>query len=434
MLCSGEALPPALAVRFFAILPGVELHNLYGPTEAAIDVTAGAVSPDAVVTIGRPVHNTQVYVLDARREPVPVGVRGELYIGGAQVGRGYLNRPELTAERFVCDPFSAVEGARLYRTGDIARWLPSGEIDYSRPRRTLRSSCAVASASSLGEIEATLLTHPAIRETVVIAREVTPGAPRLLAYLVARADTSLPTTTALRAFLAERSKPEHMIPAIFVPLSAAPLTASGKVNRRALPEPAEAAALPAHDDAPPRGPVEQAIAEIYAEVLRIPRERVGAHDGFFELGGHSLLATQALGRVNGALGVALPLPALFEAPTPAELAARVTEGLGGHAAAPPILRVARESSVPLSFGQERLWFLAQLDPGDTLVPHPHRRAAGGRARRGRAPPRLRRDRAAPRCPAHHVRQRRRSAPWLRPPCGDDPARRHGPHGRFPRRS
>ncbi len=325
VFCSGEALSPALAARFFATLPGVELHNLYGPTEAAIEVTAGAVTPGAaVVTIGRPIDNTRMYVLDARMEPAPVGVRGELYIGGVQVARGYWNRPELTAERFVRDPFSATSGARLYRTGDVARWLPSGEIEYLG-----RADFQIKLRGfriELGEIEATLLAHAAVREAVVIPHAdaaVNGGAPRLLAYLVARDDAPLPTVDDLRAFLADRL-PDYMIPAGFVSLPALPLTGSGKVDRRALPAPEEGGALSLGAAfAPPASHVEATLAGIWAGVLR--RDTIGVHDNFFALGGDSILAIQIIARAQAA-GIRVTPRQIFQYPTIAALGAVATAG------------------------------------------------------------------------------------------------------------
>jgi amino acid adenylation domain-containing protein/non-ribosomal peptide synthase protein (TIGR01720 family) len=360
VVCSGEALPPALAERFFAVFDTAELHNLYGPTEAAVDVTAWQVEPGAgVVPIGRPIHNTRVYLLDERMSPVPVGVRGELYIAGVQVGRGYLNRPELTAERFVRDPFSDAPSARMYRTGDVARWTSDGAVEYLG--RTDFQLKLRGFRIELGEIESVLGQHPGVREVVVIAREDSPGDKRLVAYL-AGADAT-PSVSELKAF-AKRELPEYMVPAAFVFLDGLPLTSSGKVDRRALPAPDGAGASEAAYVAP-RGPVEEALAGIFAEVLKAPR--VGAHDGFFELGGHSLMATQAVTRIRGALGVELPLRALFDAPTVAGLAVVIDAALRGDRApvAPPLVRASREEGelVP-SFGQERLWFLAQLDPDD----------------------------------------------------------------------
>ena len=261
--------------------------------------------------IGRPVANTQMYVLDSSLNPVPVGVPGELYIGGVQVGRGYWGRPELTAERFIPDPF--VPGGRLYKTGDLSRWLPDGVIEYLGRNdfqvkvRGLRIE--------LGEIEAALSEHPTVGQAVVVSREETPGDVRLVAYLVPRADAS-PSAADLRGFLKDRL-PEYMVPSAFVVLPSLPLNPSGKVDRKALPAPerggGEAAAYEA-----PRTPTEETLAGIFAEVLKVPR--AGIRDDFFELGGHSLLAIQLLSRVRAVLGVELPVRALFENRTVAALA------------------------------------------------------------------------------------------------------------------
>jgi amino acid adenylation domain-containing protein/non-ribosomal peptide synthase protein (TIGR01720 family) len=360
VFCSGEALPPGVADAFFTRVHA-ELHNLYGPTEAAVDVTYWACQPGAsIVPIGRPVDNTRIYLLDDRLSPVPIGVRGDLYIAGVQVGRGYLNRPELTAERFLPDPFLGGK-ARMYRTGDVARWLESGAVEYLG-----RADFQVKIRGfriELGEIESALHQHPTVREATVVAREDTPGDKRIVAYLVA-ADGKTPIASELKAFLKE-SLPEHMVPSAFVVIDRMPLTESGKVDRKRLPAPDGAGASEAVYVAP-RGPVEEALAGLFAEILKLPLGRIGAHDSFFDLGGHSLLATQAISRIRGAFNVELPLRSLFEAPTPADLAERIQEALrGGEAsAAPPLAREARAGEAELSFAQERLWFLAQLEPDD----------------------------------------------------------------------
>jgi amino acid adenylation domain-containing protein/non-ribosomal peptide synthase protein (TIGR01720 family) len=356
VFCSGEALPPAMVDAFFTAVPASELHNLYGPTEAAVDVTYFACRPGLpVIPIGRPVDNTRIYLLDERREPVPQGVRGELYIGGVQVGRGYLNRDELTAERFLPDPFSASPGARLYRTGDVARYLPTGDIEYLG-----RADFQVKIRGfriELGEIESVLGRHPGVREATVVVREDVPGDKRIIAYLVLAAER--PTTAELRAFLGDRL-PEYMVPSVFMPLLAMPLSASGKVDRKALPAPETAAE--GRVFVAPRSPVEEAIAAVFAEVLRLPA--VSAHDGFFELGGHSLLATRVASRVRAAFGVDLPVRLLFDASTPAALAAYVEGRIGQGTVARPLTRAPRDGVLPLSFAQERMWLLDQLDPGD----------------------------------------------------------------------
>ena len=268
VVCSGEALPAALLQRFQERIPHAALHNLYGPTEAAVDVTAWTAAAhfqDSMVPIGRPVWNTQMYILDGHGEPVPMGVTGELYIGGVQVARGYLNRPELTAERFVADPFSSEPGARMYRTGDLARWLADGNIEYLG-----RNDFQVKIRGfriELGEIEARLAEHPAVREAVVIAREDTPGDKRLVAYytasLTAKPKKIQSAPSSLRAYLSA-SLPDYMVPAAYVCLQSLPLTPNGKLDRKALPAP-EADAYSTREYEPPQGETETKLAEIWAE-------------------------------------------------------------------------------------------------------------------------------------------------------------------------
>jgi amino acid adenylation domain-containing protein/non-ribosomal peptide synthase protein (TIGR01720 family) len=316
VFASGEALPAALVDRLHARLPGTRLHNLYGPTEAAVDVTSFVCVPGAaVVPIGRPVHNTRIYLLDERLAPVPEGLRGELYIGGVQVGRGYLNRAELTAERFIRDPFDATPGARLYRTGDVARYLPSGDIEYLG-----RADFQVKVRGfriELGEIEADLLGHPVVREAVVLARDEGAGDRRLVAYLVCAAGPK-PTAAELRAFLKEKL-PDYMVPAAFVFLDALPLTSSGKIDRKALPAPEEGERAAAGATfAAPTSPVEAELARIWASVLRL--EKVGVHDDFFEVGGDSILSIQIVSRAQQS-GIRVTPRQIFEHPTIAELSA-----------------------------------------------------------------------------------------------------------------
>ena len=363
VFASGEALLPSMVEAFHALLPGAELHNLYGPTEAAVDVTAWTARPGAaIVPIGKPIDNVAIYLLDPRRALVPEGVRGELYIGGVQVARGYLDRAELTADRFIADPFGGAVD-RLYRTGDVARWLPTGDIEYLG--RVDHQVKVRGFRIELGEIEAVLDQHPSVREAVVLAREDSPGNKRLVAYICPR--DAAPAEADLKSFIKARL-PGYMVPSAFLILDALPLTSSGKIDRKALPAP-EGAAGAARLHVAPRGPIEEALASLFAEVLKLPVGGVGAHDSFFEIGGHSLLATQAISRIRGAFGVELPLRDLFEAPTPAELAVRVERALGGGAAAAiaPLTLLpadARAGDLALSFAQERLWFLAELEPND----------------------------------------------------------------------
>jgi amino acid adenylation domain-containing protein len=316
VVCSGEALPSALARRCAERLPQATLYNLYGPTEAAVDVTAWTCPPADIpnaIPIGRPIANTQIYILDSYGAPVPVGVAGELHIAGVQVARGYLNRPELTAERFVRDPFSAEAGARMYKTGDLARWQDDGNIEYLG-----RNDFQVKLRGfriELGEIEARLAEHEAVREAVVLAREERAGEKRLVAYYTPSTEREL-SSSDLRAFLGERL-PEYMVPAVYVRLDEMPLSPNGKLDRKALPAPdAGAVAAPAYE--PPQGEHEQTLAAICQELLQV--ERVGRHDGFFELGGHSLLATQLIAKIRSQLDVDLPLRTVFERPSVAELA------------------------------------------------------------------------------------------------------------------
>jgi amino acid adenylation domain-containing protein len=325
-----EAWPEGLALRAL-FTGGDRLHripgrdypfrivNHYGPTEYTVVTTCAPVSPeDREPPIGRPIANTRVYVLDARMRPVPVGVPGELYIGGEGLARGYLNRPELTAERFVPDPFGASPEARLYRTGDRVRYRPDGNLEFlGRMDQQVKIR---GFRVEPGEIEAALVRHAGVREAAVVAREGASGQ-RLVAYVVP--EGAPPGPDELRAFLQERL-PAYMVPQAFVRLDSLPLTANGKVDRRGLPAPDDSGS-PASE---PRSPVEGALAAIWAEALGV--ERVGIHDNFFELGGHSLLAARLISRVGAELGVELPLQALFDAPTVAELALALTRRQAGE--------------------------------------------------------------------------------------------------------
>ncbi|MES2940790.1 MAG: amino acid adenylation domain-containing protein [Pseudomonadota bacterium] len=306
VVCSGQALPKELQDRFFRALPGVELHNLYGPTEASVDVTAWACSPDSAlssVPIGRPIANTQIYLLDPDLNPVPVGVAGELYIAGVGLARGYLYRPALTAEKFIPNPHGE-PGARMYRTGDLARWLPDGSIDYLG--RIDHQVKIRGFRIELGEIESALAQQQGVREALVLAREDAPGDKRLVAYVVGEGLDAQALRAALR-----RSLPEYMVPVHYVMLRQLPLSQNGKVDRKALPAP-EASRGESRYEAP-RTPTEEALAEIWAQVLRL--DKVGVHDDFFALGGHSLLAVQAIARVRKRFATRTPVSALFAFPT-----------------------------------------------------------------------------------------------------------------------
>ncbi|MGE3435688.1 MAG: amino acid adenylation domain-containing protein [Blastocatellales bacterium] len=310
-------------IRFWQEHAGeTHLFNEYGPTEAVVGCVVHDAAPDQLgigsVSIGRPIPNTQVFALDQFLQPVPVGARGELYLGGVGLARGYLDRPELTAEKFIPHPFSEIAGERLYRTGDVVRFLPDGKLEFlgrvdeQVKIRGYRIEC--------GEIESLLGQREGVREAVVIAREDIPGDKRLVAYCVAQLPGKLPAHVELRNFLKEQL-PEYMIPSFFVELEAMPLTLNGKVDRRALPAPDKTRPELKAEFVAPRTPAEERLAAICAEVLGL--ERVGVHDHFFDLGGHSLLATQVVSRVRQAFEIELPLRSLFETPTVAGLAENI---------------------------------------------------------------------------------------------------------------
>jgi non-ribosomal peptide synthetase component F/acyl carrier protein len=364
LVLGGEASSWDLIERIHTLSPGTAVLNHYGPTETTVGVLTQRVAREGrdprapIVPLGRPLGGVAVYLLDAEGGPVPVGVPGEVYVGGAQVTRGYLNRPALTAERFVPDPFHD-GGARLYRTGDRARWLDDGTVlflgraDHQVKVRGYRVE--------LGEIEVALEQHPAVRDAVVLALDDATLGKRLAAFVLTE-----PAATAaeILAFLASLL-PGHMIPGSIKLLAAWPLLPNGKVDRRALAALEQEEQAEAPDDAP-RDPVEEVIEAIWADVFG--REHVGIHERFDALGGHSLLAIQLIARVRDAFQVEVPLRAVFEAPTIAELAGRV-EALrqeGGAPVMPPIEPAPRGAPLPLSFSQERLWFLDRLDPGSAL--------------------------------------------------------------------
>ncbi|MEL5545545.1 amino acid adenylation domain-containing protein [Serratia nevei] len=351
VMCSGEALPAALVAEFYRRLPQAELHNLYGPTEAAVDVTAWHCSREAdrvSVPIGRPIANTRIYLLDEHGQPVPLGAVGELYIGGVQVARGYLNRPELTAERFLSDPFAP--GGRMYRTGDVARYLANGDIEYLGRNdqqvkiRGFRIEC--------GEIEAVLATHPAVREAVVDARAVGDDK-RLVAWVVPAAGVAEETLAGALRQHVSAALPDYMVPSAWVVVAALPLSPNGKLDRRALPEPQGAQSQAAYEA--PQGEHETLLAAIWRELLNV--EQVGRHDNFFELGGHSLLAVRLTNRLQQ-VEWQLPLQTLFANPTLLALAQQLRRT---DEALPPIEAMPRGAELPLSFAQQRLWFLTQLE-------------------------------------------------------------------------
>ncbi|MHC0068641.1 non-ribosomal peptide synthetase, partial [Nostoc sp. UIC 10890] len=329
VICSGEVLPLDLQNRFFQQSLGCELHNLYGPTEAAIDVTFWQCKKNSnlkTVPIGRPIANTQIYILDAYLQPVPVGVTGEIYIGGVGLARGYFNRPELTQEKFIPNPFTRNMGEnedqssnleRLYKTGDLARYLPDGNIELLG--RVDNQVKIRGFRVELGEIEGALRLHPSIQQTVITARIDDSGDKRLVAYIVSQPKQT-PTTDELRLFLKQKL-PEYMVPSAFVFLDTLPLTPNGKIDRHALPAPDSSRPNLTQIFVAPRSVVEQQIADIWTSVLKL--QKIGIHDNFFTLGGHSLLATQVISRLRSTFGVDLSVRALFEAPTVAQLADRI---------------------------------------------------------------------------------------------------------------
>ncbi|WP_164840449.1 non-ribosomal peptide synthetase [Collimonas arenae] len=354
VICSGEALAPALQAQFQQRL-GCELHNLYGPTEAAVDVTywdclaaaANERNPERV-PIGFPIWNTQMYVLDSGLQPVPAGVTGELYIAGAGLARGYLNRPVLSAERFVANPYGA-PGSRMYRSGDLARWRADGCLDFlGRADQQVKIR---GFRIEPGEIESALLQHPQVAQAAVVVREDVPGEKRLVAYLVATSGND-PQPAELREHAAH-ILPDYMVPSAFVNLPALPLSPSGKLDRKALPAPERQAATPY---AAPRTPTEKILAQLWADTLHL--ERVGIHDNFFELGGHSLLIVQLISMIRQQFMIDLPLDTLFQVSTIAGLAERLDQ----ESVARPILSpMPRPQRIPLSFAQRRLWLMNQLE-------------------------------------------------------------------------
>jgi amino acid adenylation domain-containing protein len=365
----GDAVPPDLLEEMREVFPAASIHVLYGPTEAAVICAAHEARPTDARRqwVGRPLGNAALYVLDRALQPVPEGVPGELFLGGASVARDYLDRPELTAEKWLPDPFAAEAGARLYRTGDRVRWTGDGELEFLG--RTDTQVKVRGFRIEPGEVEAALAADPSVREAVVLVREDVPGEKRLVGYVVPAADGV--RAAELRERLSARL-PEHMVPSALVVLDGFPLSPNGKVDRRALPAPEAAGSV---EHVAPRTPTEEILAGIWADVLRL--ERVGAHDDFFALGGHSLLATRVASRVGEALGTEVPLRLLFEHPTLAGLAERVDalRGEGAGERSPPLRPVPRDDApLPLSFAQQRLWFIDQLQPGAAayVLPFPLR--------------------------------------------------------------
>ena len=385
VLVGGDTLLPE-SVRLWqqSQFSSARLLNAYGPTEATITSTVFEIQQGFCeesllrrIPIGRALDNRIVKILDRRGNLAPIGVAGELHVGGSLLARGYLNRAGLTAERFIPDGFSNEAGARLYKTGDLARYLADGNIeflgriDFQVKVRGFRIE--------LGEVEAALTRHTAVRECVVEAREAGLGDKRLVAYVVAYDNRAI-TANHLRDFLKQRL-PDYMVPAAVVLLEKLPLTPTGKIDRRRLPPPDWSRSDLAESFTAPRTPIEEMLAGICAEVLRV--ERIGIHDNFFEMGGHSLLAAKVVSRILDALRIELPLSSVFESPTVEGLAERIETAMraGRPTRLPALKRISREGSLPLSFAQQRLWLLDQLGPGSPAYNIPFIIRLKGRADR-----------------------------------------------------
>ena len=369
VFCGGDILAVELQQQFYGRLDA-ELYNLYGPTEACIDATywpCRSKPGQTSVPIGRPIANTQVYILDRRLNPVPIGIPGELCIGGSGLARGYLNRPDLTAETFVPHPFISVPHAKLYRTGDVARYLPDGNIDFlGRADHQVKIR---GFRIELDGIEVTLNQHPGVRESVVVARDDVRGEHcdsrnlisdrRLVAYVVPTLEA--PPVTDLRNFLKEKL-PDYMLPSSFVMLQTLPLTTNGKIDRNALPALDGSRPQLTRTFVEPRTETEELVTRAWSEVLKL--EKIGAHDNFFELGGHSLLAIQVVSRVRDIFHRKVALRVLFEAPTIAGMATKIERTIrsGRGQDLPPIVPAPRDGVLPLSMNQEQLWSLDQMVP------------------------------------------------------------------------
>jgi len=348
LLIGGEALSPThVKSAIDSLGEDLTIINGYGPTESTTFACCYRIpsilkSSKSSIPIGRPISNTQVYILDAIQQLVPMGIPGELYIGGDGLARGYLNRPDLTAERFVPNPFSQDPHSRLYRTGDLCRWRADGNIEYLG--RIDHQVKLRGFRIELGEIESNLASHPAIAQSVVILREDRPGDKRLVAYYTASGEI-LPSIALLREHL-QTSLPEYMIPSAFVHLDALPLTPSGKIDRRGLPAP-DLKDIDAQDQyTPPRNGVEEQLVEIWQEILGI--ERIGVHDNFFALGGHSLLAVRLFNTINQRFQKTLPLSLVFQRGSIAQIASSLVEASDESAIA-RVVRLSRGSSGPKLF-------------------------------------------------------------------------------------
>ncbi|MBK5304161.1 MULTISPECIES: non-ribosomal peptide synthetase [Gammaproteobacteria] len=359
VFCSGEALKSATMHKALRLWPDCTLHNLYGPTEAAVDVTYWQCVPSQEhtgVPIGMPIANTRIYILDAEMNLLPIGAKGEIHIGGSGLARGYLKRPDLTAERFVPDPFDPQGGGRLYRTGDLGHYLPDGNIQYIG--RVDHQVKIRGFRIELGEIEAVLSGLDDVSDVAVLLHEEADGDKKLLAFAVALTGRELNADRLREA--ASKKLPEYMVPGMFVFLDAMPITANGKIDRKQLPIPQDLRVNRRDSYIEPSGEVEVALALFLAELLKL--DRVGAQDSFFDLGGHSLLAIQLLSKIRETMGLDISLLDFFNAPTVAGLARKIAKVQTPARELPPMMAVPRGELLPLSFAQERLWFLSQLEP------------------------------------------------------------------------
>ncbi|BBD64375.1 amino acid adenylation domain-containing protein [Nostoc commune NIES-4072] len=363
---AGEPLHNQLVQELYRQENIQQVFNLYGPSEDTTYSTFAWIQKGTNNTppIGRPIHNTQIYLLDKNYQPVPVGVPGMLYISGAGLARGYLNQPELTADKFIPNPYAKQPGERLYKTGDLARYLVDGEIEYIG--RIDHQVKVRGFRIELAEIEAVINQHPAVQETVVVVGE-SEDSKRLVAYVVLQKEQTL-TISQLRGFL-ESNLPSYMIPGAFVMLEALPVTPNGKVDRKALPIP-QLTQISSSNIILPSTPIEDLLAGIWIEVLGI--EKIGIDNNFFELGGHSLIATRVISRIRQVFKVELPLRYLFEKPTIAGLAKEIEKAIKVDSAdeVTNIEQIVRSPELPLSYAQQRLWFLAQLEPNSSFYNMP----------------------------------------------------------------
>ncbi|MEH2290128.1 amino acid adenylation domain-containing protein [Nostoc sp.] len=360
---AGEPLHNKLVQQLYQQNNIQQVFNLYGPSEDTTYSTCAWIHKGASNTppIGRPIHNTEIYLLDQNLQLVPVGVQGMLYIGGEGLARGYLNEAKLTADKFIPNPYANLPGKRLYKTGDLARYLPNGEIEYIG--RIDNQVKIRGFRIELGEIEALISQYPAVREVVVVVREDSADSKNLVTYVVPQKEQTL-VIPELRSFL-ESKLPNYMVPTAFIILEALPLTPNGKVDRKALPVP-DITQVISSNIVPPSTPIENLLAGIWSEILSI--DKVGINNNFFELGGHSLIATRVMSQIRQVFQVELPLRYLFEKPTIVGLAKEIEKATKVNSAVEStnIEPIERSQQLPLSFAQQRLWFLAQLEPDSSF--------------------------------------------------------------------